>query len=143
MPLRPPAGALRLFYKAPEERRRKGVIGHPLGMPLHAKCPARPGRPLQRFNDSIRRPSGDAQALPWLVHGLMVRTVDARTRAARQFGQLPALDANWMQRLASPGASIVVHRISHFARNVLHQGPALMNVQELRAIADRQYGLTV
>lgn len=48
-----------------------------------------------------------------------------------------------MKRLASPGAAIMVHRIAHFARNVLHQRSVPMNVQELRAIADGQYRLTV
>lgn len=37
----------------------------------------------------------------------------------------------------------MVDRISHFARYVLHQSSVLMDVQNLRAITDRQYGLAL
>src|SRR5260370_35310342 len=46
-----------------------------------------------------------------------------------------------MQRLIPPRAAVVVHRVSHFARDVLHQRAVQMNVQELRAVADCQYRL--
>ncbi len=48
-----------------------------------------------------------------------------------------------MQGLIPARAAIVVHGVSHFAWYVLHQRAVQMDVQELRAVANGQYGFAV
>ena len=70
-----------------------------------------------------------------------MRAVYAHARAARDPGKLATFDANAMKRFVPARAAIVVDCVSYFAGNVLHQRAVQMNVQELRAVADRQYRL--
>src|SRR5579864_6551293 len=102
---------LRLFYQPPKERRGKGVAEHALGMPLHTYRPARSCGPFQRFDDAIGRPSGDAQADPGPLRGLVMRAVYASTRSAGEFSQVIAFDPDGMKRLIPPVAAVVVHRV--------------------------------
>src|ERR1700675_2115755 len=111
-------------------------------MPLYAHHPVPAALPFYRFDDAIGSAGGHAQSAAGLEDCLVMRAVDLGfaccMRVPGNLSQMSALDAHGMEAVVSVFVLIVIDRGLRLAGDVLQQSAAEVDVQELRAIADRQ-----
>ncbi len=107
-------------------------------MPLHGENPP-VVETLDSLDDSVRRDSRDAQAVPQPVDGLMVQRIDLEPSSAgcqRENGVF--LDLHRMDGLISRVISVVLERAGALRGDVLNQAAPRLNVEHLNASAYRQ-----
>ena len=141
------------MHQRAEKRCCKYVTGHSLGMPLHADHPMFMRLVLDGFNHAIGSDSRNAQAVPKIADGLMMRCVHLHIECAAKIGE--AGNGRELSEFAARGDSRGMDGIGRirrksffavfdvgvqFAGNVLIESAAERDVQALAAVADGENG---
>src|ERR1700737_1289787 len=134
-------GLTRRGDEIPKQSFRKGVSEHAFGMPLHSHDPVRVAGPFDGLDGAVRSMRGDLQAFSNTLDGLMVRAIHRRLHGSGNFGEATGLlKGRGMNRIVLRLRDDVVLGVRYgrvrLLAQILNQGAAQINVQELAAVAN-------
>src|ERR1051326_1901218 len=118
-----------------EDRRRRRLAAHVLGVPLHAEV-ERMARVLEAFDDAVGRVRGDAQAVADVLDGLVMRRVHLELALAKDLRETrAAVDGDVVAMAVRRLAGVI-----DVALDVLDERAARGDVHDLHAEADAERG---
>src|SRR5215472_12275083 len=143
-----PACVPRGANEVAEQPLRQRLPCHPLRMPLHTRYPVRVSRPLDPLHNPIGRVACDREVAAWLLNRLVVRTVNHRLGPLSQSCQSAAgLKARFMDGVLDRFREQVFAPVSDcrsgLAAQVLDEGAAKIDIQDLATVTDCQHRLFV
>jgi hypothetical protein len=126
-----------------EQAFRRRIAEHPLRMPLNANHPVSVASPLDSFHGTVIGTRGDSQVPTRRGHRLMMRAVNFTAAAARDCAQAAALlKRRRVARIVFRFRREVFFPVwdggARLCPQVLYQGAAQIDVQELATVADGQ-----
>lgn len=109
-------------------------------MPLYREGPPIGGpSPFEPLDDPVRRPGCGAQSFGYSIGGLVMERVDAKAGRPKRACQSGAGFDLYLVDARPPGAGgIMVEGAGSLTRDVLHQGAAERDVEDLETATDRK-----